>query len=148
MNNNKIYNGSKICFITAQLFLIAGFYNIYHRNIFIGVLILMLYISSSIYHYNGDKTAKKMDIFLIYFTSSICILISLYNKNIVPIFLLIVTGLLYKHNNNSILQKLKKESKYKIPDNETHIYDNIYHTIVHITAFISTLTLIYNAKKI
>jgi hypothetical protein len=148
MNNNKIYNGSKICFVTSQLFLIAGLYNIYHKNIFIGVLILMLYISSSIYHYNGDKNAQKMDIFLIYFTGSLCILISLYNKNIIPLLILIVTGLLYKHNNNSILQKIKKEYKYKTHDNEYHIFDNLYHTLVHLTAFIGTLTLIYNTKKI
>ena len=148
MNNEKIYNGSKICLITSQLFLIAGIYNIYHKNFLLGILIILLSIASSLYHYDGNKKAKQFDIFMIYFTGSVCILISLYNKNIIPLLILIIAGFLYKNNNNIFLQKLKDKSKIKTPNNETHLYDNIYHIFVHLTAFIGTLTLIYNTKKI
>jgi hypothetical protein len=148
MNTNKIYKGSKICFATSHLFLIAGLYNIYHKNILIGVLLLMLYISSCMYHYNGDNLAKKMDIFIIYFATSICIMISLYNRNLVPLVILIITGILYKYNNNSFLKYFKSQSQIKTPINEYHIFDNLYHTLIHLTGFIGTLTLIYNTKKI
>jgi hypothetical protein len=100
------------------------------------------------YHYDGDELAKKMDIFIIYFASSICILISLYNKNIVPLVILLITGILYKYNNNSFLKYCKSHSQIKTPINDPHLFDNIYHTLIHIIAFIGTLTLIYNTKKI
>ena len=147
MDTNKIYNGSKICFITSHLFLIAGLYNIYHKNIFLGVLLIMVYISSCIYHYDGDELAKKMDIFMVYFACSICILLSLYNRNIVPLIILVIAGTLYKHNNNFILILLK--NKLEISSHtEYDIIDNIYHSIIHIIAFLGSLTLIYNTKKI
>jgi hypothetical protein len=147
MDTNKIYNGSKICFITSHLFLIAGLYNIYHKNIFLGVLLVMVYISSCIYHYDGDELAKKMDIFMVYFACSICILLSLYNRNIVPLIILVIAGTLYKHNNNFILILLK--NKLEISSHtEYDIIDNIYHSIIHIIAFLGSLTLIYNTKKI
>jgi hypothetical protein len=147
MDTNKIYNGSKICFITSHLFLIAGLYNIYHKNIFLGVLLVMVYISSCIYHYDGDELAKKMDIFMVYFACSICIFLSLYNRNIVPLIILVIAGTLYKHNNNFILMLLK--NKLEISSHtEYDIIDNIYHSIIHIIAFLGSLTLIYNRKKI
>ncbi len=107
----------------------------------------MVYISSCIYHYDGDELAKKMDIFMVYFGCSICILLSLYNRNIVPLIILVIAGTLYKHNNNFILMLLK--NKLEISSHtEYDIIDNIYHSIIHIIAFLGSLTLIYNTKKI
>jgi hypothetical protein len=148
MNKEKIYNGSKICLLSAQLFLIAGIYNIYHKNIIIGFLLLLLYISSSIYHYNGNHTAKNIDIVVVYISSCICILISLYNRNLIPLFFLVIAGTLYNHNDNKLLEKLKDESMIQTHPNMYHLYDMIYHSLIHFTIFIGTMTLIYNTKKI
>ena len=51
--NKKKYNGSNICILSSQLFLLASLFNYYHNNIIESTSIFILYIPSIIYHYNG-----------------------------------------------------------------------------------------------
>lgn len=140
--NMKIYNGSKICVLSSQLFLIAGIYNIYYKNINLGILILLLYFSSTIYHSDGNELARNIDLFVVFIIIFVAIYWSYKYKNKFPVIMLLIVGIIYVNNNNHILQLLKNKSKHNLRDDEYHIYDYIYHSIIHIIAFISFLVLV------
>ena len=120
---NKTYKGSNICILSSHLFLLASIFNYYHNNIIESISIFILYITSIIYHYNGDKTVtinininvnvinnytynhnhnhniklncKKIDVYCCRIVISICILLSLINYNIYPTLATLFISIMY-----------------------------------------------------
>lgn len=139
---NKIYNGSAICVLTSQLFLIAGIYNIYYKNIVFGILLICVYLSSTIYHCKGNEIARRIDLFVIFIMIIASFYYSYYYKDRFPLLVMTLISIIYVSSDNYLLRKLKKKSNIKTNKNEYHLYDNIYHGILHIIAFITSLALI------
>ncbi len=83
INSEKQYNGSNICIASSHLFLFASIFNYYHNNIVECFSIFSLYISSIIYHYNGENHLnifnmfnldyKLLDVYCCRIVISICI---------------------------------------------------------------------------
>ena len=118
---NKTYKGSNICILSSHLFLLASLFNYYHNNIIESISIFMLYITSIIYHYNGEKTVninllnnynyndnhnhnhiiklnlnyKTLDVYCCRIVISICILLSLINYNIYPTLATLFISIMY-----------------------------------------------------
>lgn len=81
------YTGSLICLLSAHLFLLASLFNLFYcKNYIESIAILFLYFTSLLYHSNGDlKYFRKIDIIVTRFTILLCIITSLFYKNILPI---------------------------------------------------------------
>lgn len=112
---NKKYIGSNICILSSHLFLLASLFNYYHNNIIESISIFILYITSIIYHYNGEKTItinlinnhnyniniklklnyKTIDVYCCRIVISICILLSLINYNIYPTLATLFISIMY-----------------------------------------------------
>lgn len=115
IDNNKKYNGSNICILSSHLFLLASLFNYYHNNTIESISIFILYITSFIYHYNGEKTIniinnnniklnykpKIIDLYCCCSISLICILLSLknynttLNYNLYPTFFILFISIMY-----------------------------------------------------
>ena len=109
--NKKKYNGSNICILSSQLFLLASLFNYYHNNIIESTSIFILYITSIIYHYNGEKTiyinlinnniiklnykTKTIDVYCCRFVIFICMILSLINYNIYPTLATLFISIIY-----------------------------------------------------
>ena len=106
------YKGSNICFLSSHLFLLASLFNYYHNNIIESISIFILYITSIIYHYNGEKTVdinlinnynniniklnyKTIDVYCCRIVISICILLSLTKYNIYPTLATLFISIMY-----------------------------------------------------
>jgi hypothetical protein len=126
MNNKKIYYaGSTICIISSQLFLLASLYNLFYCKKFIeSLIILTLYYTSILYHYDGNKYMRYIDILVTRITIIICIIISILKKNILPIIFTLFVAIFY-------YIKLSSHP--------------LYHSLtVHLPGFIGFITLYYN----
>jgi hypothetical protein len=122
------YNGSIICLLSAQLFLIASLFNLFYcKNYIDAIVIFLLYITSILYHYNGDKFFRKIDIMVTRFAILTCIITSLFYKNILPsIFTLFVIFFYYMNFSSS----------------------PTYHALsIHLIGFFGFLALYYNKNN-
>lgn len=123
------YTGSLICLLSAHLFLLASLFNLFYcKNYIESIAILFLYFTSLLYHYNGDiKFFRKIDIIVTRFTILLCIITSLFYKNILPtIFTLFVIFFYYMNFSNS----------------------PTYHALnIHLIGFFGFLALYYNKNN-
>lgn len=134
INHEKQYNGSNICIISSHLFLLASIFNYYHNNIIECFSIFSLYITSIIYHYNGEKYMnivnnftldyKQIDVYCCRIVISICIILSLMKYNIYPALATLFISIMYY---------------YKIS------YTNTLHSIlIHLPGALGFFALYYN----
>lgn len=101
--NSKIYSGSRICILSSHLFLVASLFNYYHNNSIEAISIFILYITSFVYHYNGENEEnnihrfnyKRIDEYSCRIVISICMLLSLVNYNIYPTLATLFISIMY-----------------------------------------------------
>jgi hypothetical protein len=134
INYKKPYNGSNICIASSHLFLLASLFNYYHDNIIECISIFTLYITSIIYHYNGEKNIfifnmfnldyKLIDVYCCRLVICICMIFSLIKYNICPTLATIFISIMYY---------------YKIS------YTNILHSIlIHLPGAFGFFAIYYN----
>lgn len=128
--NNLIYNGSKICVLSSQLFLIASLFNYMWGNYIESSLIFLLFMTSVSYHKKPIPLYKNMDDFMVKFSIFISIVISLYNYNIFPTISTVIITYAYYNRPDC-----------KIPCSICNIYHAIF---VHFIGFLGFMSIYYN----
>ena len=132
--NNLIYNGSKICVLSSNLFLIASLFNFIWSNYIECSLIFLLFMTSVSYHKNPSPLYKIIDEFMVKFTIFICVVLSLYNCNILPTISTILIFYTYYNRPNCHMSCTSC---------------NLYHAIfVHFIGFLGFMSIFYNKNKI
>jgi hypothetical protein len=119
------YDGSKICLLSSQLFLIAAIYHIYYtKNYIVATGIILVYLTSCLYH--GTGKGRKLDMCS---NISMMILFSIVlykNNNTLPLVFCFMSVIGYCYNK-------------KINDKNRQYY---YHCLfVHIPVVIGFFTI-------
>lgn len=124
------YEGSTICVFSSQLFIIATLCNIVWGNYVESIAILALFMTSVSYHKKPTDANKIIDGYMVKFSISISILISLYNYNVLPTLATILLAIAY----------------YNKPDCKSNCsHCNLYHAIfVHFIGFLGFMSIYYN----
>ena len=124
------YEGSKICIVSSQLFLIASLFNCTLGNYIESFAIFALYMTSASYHKKPTYANKIMDGYMVNFSIFISIVISLYHYNVFPTLATIILATAYYN---------KPDCK----DNCSHC--NLYHAVcVHFIGFLGFIAIYYN----
>ena len=127
-----IYEGSYICVLSAQLFLVAAICNYNWCNYFESSIIFLVYITSIYYHKNPTILNKVIDEYMARITVLVSISSSLYYYNIFPS--IFTSTMAYMYFNAPKFQM------------NSHI-SNLYHAIcVHIPCFLGLMSLYYNTN--
>ena len=127
-----IYEGSYICVLSGQLFLVAAICNYNWCNYFESSIIFLVYITSIYYHKNPTCINKILDEYMARITVLVSISSSLYYYNIFP----------------SIFTSIMAYMYFNVPKFQmnSHI-SNLYHAIcVHIPCFLGLMSLYYNTN--
>jgi hypothetical protein len=126
---HTLYEGSTICLLSSQLFLLASLFHYFHcDNILETILIFSGYLTSICYHYNGNATMRLIDIWIIRIGASVCNTNSIMYNNYLPgLFTSICAFFYYMRYSSS----------------------NLYHALcVHVPAFLSFITMYFNKNEI
>ena len=127
-----IYEGSYICVLSGQLFLVAAICNYNWCNYFESSIIFLVYITSTYYHKNPTILNKVIDEYMARITVLVSISSSLYYYNIFPS--IFTSTMAYMYFNAPKFQM------------NSHI-SNLYHAIcVHIPCFFGLMSLYYNTN--
>ena len=162
-NEKKKYNGSNICVLSSHLFLLASLFNYYQNNIIESISIFILYITSIIYHYNGEKTVninainnnikvnyRIIDVYCCRIVIVICILLSLINYNIYPTLATLFISIMYFYEiaytnilHSMLIHLPGALGFFSIYNNNIFLFKNITSQIFTIWIFLLLICVLY-----
>ncbi len=136
--DNIHYEGSKILFATSHLFLFASLIAFYLKLYKIGSFVLIIYITSILYHYKGDTHFTYLDIVSNIITGTSLSILSILNKTWIPFIIAFIVFIIFSIKSFMI-------SYLKIHFDED--LDVTHFMMVHIPCFIAIMVLIYFAYQ-
>ncbi len=136
--DNIHYEGSKILFATSHLFLMASLIAFYLKLYKIGFFVLIIYLTSILYHYKGDTHFTYLDIISNIITGSTLSVLSILNKTWIPFIIAFIVFIIFSLKSFMMIY-------FKIHFDED--LDVTHFMMVHIPCFIAIMVLIYYAYQ-